>query len=136
MAEINSLISPQATHSCQGQAEPAVPDIPRPSGSLTGVSVWPGSGQSRAGWLALGWQHCLPGGELAGGLQSTLLPCQRVGRMGAPAVPWGAPVGSGPGAGCRGSAPAAAEPFPPLHVMFLEQTGLGANGSDSSAVCS
>lgn len=42
---------------------------------------------------APGWQHCLPGGELAGELQSMLLLSQRVGGMGAPAVPWEASGG-------------------------------------------
>ena len=126
VAEISSLLSPQASHSWQGQAEPAVPETPHPSGSLTGVSAQPSSGQRWAGWLALGWQHCLPGGELAGGLQSMLLLCQSVGGMGAPTVPWGAPGGSGPEAGCSCSGPAAAVPFPPLQVMLLEQTGQAA----------
>ncbi|NXI55732.1 NKX63 protein, partial [Chloroceryle aenea] len=42
---------------------------------------------------------CLPGGELAGGLQSMSLLCQRAGGMSAPAVLWGAPAGSSQGLG-------------------------------------
>lgn len=85
--QINSLLHPQGSNSWRGQVESTAPEIPR---SLTGVGARPSAGQRRAGQLALGWQRCLPGGELAGGLQSMLLLCQRVGGMGAPAVPWGA----------------------------------------------
>lgn len=122
MAEINSLLSPRARHSWQRQAESPVPESPRPPGILAGGSAWRTSGQGQAGWPAPGWQRCLPSGELARGLQSVLLPCQRVGGMGAPAVSSGSPGGSGPGAGCSCSAPAAVVPFPALQVEGARAT--------------
>lgn len=91
----------------------------------------PGQLEAEVGGMAnRGWHHCLPAGELAGGLRSMSLLCQRAGRMSPPTVLWGAPGGQGLGA--------AAIPLPPLHVMLLERMGSGSsrhNCEPTSSAC-
>lgn len=125
MTNTNSL--PPGSHSWQGQAEPSdLQDVPVAQTASLGVSACFSSGQRQAGWPALGWLHCLPGRELAGGLQSMLPLSQRVGGMGASTVPWEARGGWVQLLRTCSSGP--------LHPFAGDD--FGADGLGSSAICS